>query len=137
MDIHNVTSRVKKRGHACVKMSEGLEFRVNDARASRQSRATLMQRFNNRVTWVLLVALATTTLPRCTIRSIDCTLGTPHADCAKDTLGHEASQDLRRADQTTATIDDQRCRSYGFAPGTANYSQCLDDIARQRSSPAR
>ena len=83
------------------------------------------------------LALAAPTLLGCTIHSIDCSLGTPHVDCAKGTIGHEAAQDVRRAGETTATVDDARCRSYGFTPGQPNYSQCRADIERQRTSPAR
>jgi hypothetical protein len=86
---------------------------------------------------LVIVLLAAAAMSGCTIRSIDCTLGSPHADCAKDTLGHEAAQDVRRAEQTTVTIDDERCRSYGFAPGTPNYSRCRADIDKQRTSPPR
>jgi len=96
-----------------------------------------MQTLNNQMKALVIAAFAAAALPACTIRSIDCTLGAPHADCAKDTLGHEAAQDLRRAEQTSATIDDERCRSYGFAPGTANYSRCRADIDKQRASPPR
>ena len=96
-----------------------------------------MQTFNGRMKTLVIVAFAAAALPACTIRSIDCTLGTPHADCPKDTLGHDAAQDARRAGETAATIDDERCRSYGFAPGTPNYSRCRADIERQRTPPAR
>ena len=96
-----------------------------------------MQTFNGRMIALAIVALAATTLPGCAIRSIDCTLGAPHADCAKDTLGHEAAQDVRKTVETAATIDDERCRSYGFAPGTPNYSRCRADIERQRTAPTR
>ena len=96
-----------------------------------------MQTCNDRMKALVIAAFAVAALPGCTIRSIDCTLGAPHADCAKDTLGHEAAQDVRRAEQTSATIDDERCRSYGFAPGTANYSRCRADIDKQRASPPR
>ena len=96
-----------------------------------------MQTFNGRMKTLVIVAFAAATLPGCTIRSMDCTLGTPHADCPKDTLGHDAAQDARRAGETAATIDDERCRSYGFAPGTSNYSRCRADIERQRTPPAR
>ena len=96
-----------------------------------------MKKLNDRVKALVIVAIAAATLSGCTIRSIDCTLGAPHADCAKDTAGHDAAQDIQRAGQTTATIDDARCRSYGFAPGSPNYSQCRADIDKQRTSPAR
>jgi len=96
-----------------------------------------MLTFNGRLQMLLVAALAAAALPGCTIRSIDCTLGAPHADCAKDTLGHEAAQDVRRAQQTSATIDDERCRSYGFAPGTPGYSRCRADIESERTPPAR
>ena len=86
---------------------------------------------------LVIVLLAATGLSGCTIHSIDCTLGSAHADCAKDTIGHEAAQDIQRAGQTSATIDDARCRSFGFAPGTPNYSQCRADIDKQRTSPPR
>src|SRR5262245_8407579 len=97
----------------------------------------LMQIFNGRVKTFAIVVLAATALPGCTTRSIDCTLGAPHADCAKDTLGHEAAQDIQRAGQATAAIDDARCRSYGFSPGSPNYSRCRSDIDRQRTTPVR
>jgi hypothetical protein len=86
---------------------------------------------------LVIVLLAATGLSGCAIRSIDCTLGAAHADCAKDTAGHEAAQDIQRAGQTTATIDDARCRSYGFAPGSPNYSRCRADIDKQRTSAPR
>jgi hypothetical protein len=96
-----------------------------------------MQSLNDRMKVLAIAALAAAALPGCTIRSIDCTLGAPHADCAKDTLGHEAAQDVRRAEQTSATIADERCRSYGFAPGTPGYSRCRTDIEKERASPSR
>jgi hypothetical protein len=86
---------------------------------------------------LVFVLLAAAGLSGCAINSIDCTLGAPHADCAKGTIGHEAAQDIQRAGQTTETIDDSRCRSYGFAPGSPNYSRCRADIDKQRSSPQR
>ena len=97
----------------------------------------LMPNLKQKAKALAVVAFAVTALPACTIRSIDCTLGAPHTDCAKDTLGHEAAQDVRRAEQTSATVDDERCRSYGFAPGTPDYSRCRTDIERERTSPRR
>jgi len=84
---------------------------------------------------LVIVLLAAAAMSGCTIHSIDCTLGTAHADCAKGTIGHEAAQDEQRAGQTSATIDDARCRSYGFAPGSPDYSRCRADIDKQRTPP--
>jgi len=102
-----------------------------------QPKFEIVFKLPNQTATVIAIAFVAAGMSACTIHSVDCTLGAPHADCAKDTHGYEAAQDLQRAGQTTATIDDARCRSYGFAPGSPNYSQCRADIDRQRTSPPR
>jgi hypothetical protein len=89
-----------------------------------------------RVRKLIVVAFAVINLSGCAAHSIDCALGTPHADCAQDTAGHQAALEEQRATQMTATIDDARCRSYG-EPGSPSYTQCRADLDKQRAPAAR
>jgi hypothetical protein len=73
-------------------------------------------------------------LSGCAANSIDCALGVPHSDCAKDTAGHQAALEEQQAMQITATVDDARCRSFGFETGSPSYSQCRANIDKQRLS---
>jgi hypothetical protein len=82
------------------------------------------------------VAFAVISLSGCTIRSIDCALGTPHVDCAKDTAGYKAAQEEQQAKKVFETIDDARCKSYG-EPGSPSYAQCRADLDKHRAPAAR
>jgi hypothetical protein len=89
-----------------------------------------------RVRKLIVVGFAVIGLSGCTVRSVDCALGTPHEDCAKDTAGYRAEQEEQQAKQTFETIDDARCKSYG-QPGSARYAQCRADLDKQRGPTAR
>jgi len=58
------------------------------------------------------------------VNTLDCAVGTPREDCKPGTLGHQAAMDKMRITQMTSGIDDARCQSYGFEPGSPKYTQC-------------
>jgi len=47
----------------------------------------------------------------CSGHSIGCVTGTSDKDCAPGTMGHQQMVQERQGEETTATIDDARCRS--------------------------
>ena len=86
---------------------------------------------------LIVVTFAAVNLSACsTIATIDCSLGTPRADCAKDTAGYQAALEERHAKELTATIDDARCSSFG-APGSPGYARCRVEADKQRPPAAR
>lgn len=90
-----------------------------------------------RVRKLIFVGFAVISLSGCnTVRSVDCALGTPHEDCAKDTAGYQAAQEEKQAKQVFETIDDARCKSYG-EPGSPKYAQCRADLDKQRAPTVR
>jgi hypothetical protein len=54
------------------------------------------------------------------------------AGCAKfQNLDPQIKEDKAAAEESakeTGTIDDARCQSYGFQPGSSGYAQCRKDI---------
>jgi hypothetical protein len=80
----------------------------------------------------ILSVLAGIGLANCTANSVDCTLGTPHSDCAPNTFGHKAAMEELRSTQMTNNIDDARCQSYGFRPGSPEYTRCRANFDNQR-----
>ncbi len=83
---------------------------------------------------LFVVAIFCTALSGCAANVIDCTLGVPHPDCAKGTSGYQAALEEQQATQVTTTIDDARCRSFGFEPGSPRYTQCRANLDKQRLS---
>jgi hypothetical protein len=63
--------------------------------------------------------------------SLDCVTGTSSKDCAPGTIGHQQMVQERQGEDTVASIDDARCRSYA-APGSKDYLEC-----RSRAASAR
>jgi hypothetical protein len=80
----------------------------------------------------ILAVLAGIGLANCTANSVECTLGTPHSDCAPNTYGHQAAMEELRSTRMTGNIDDARCQSYGFKPGSPEYTQCRANLDNQR-----
>ena len=65
-----------------------------------------------------LITVATALLlAGCAGHSLDCLTGTSSNNCAPDTLGHQQMVQQQQGDDTVASIDDARCRSYA-APGS-------------------
>lgn len=86
---------------------------------------------------LIIVGFAVIGLSGCsTVHSVDCALGTPHEDCAKDTAGYQAAQQEQQVNQVFETIDDSRCKSYG-APGSPKYTQCRADLEKNRAPATR
>jgi len=50
------------------------------------------------------------------------------AGCANQQQAKEDRAAAEEAAKETGTIDDARCRSYGFQPGSPDYAQCRKDI---------
>ena len=50
------------------------------------------------------------------------------ACCANQQEGKEDKAAAEEAAKATGTIDDARCQSYGFQPGSPDYAQCRKDI---------
>jgi hypothetical protein len=84
----------------------------------------------------VLVLLVVVVCQSCSTRSIDCAIETPHSECAPDTEGHRAALEEMRATQMTGSIDDARCRSYGWKPGSPEYTQCRAELDNERMPPS-
>ena len=50
------------------------------------------------------------------------------AGCANQEQAKEDRAAAEEAAKETGTIDDARCQSYGFQPGSPDYAQCRKDI---------
>ena len=50
------------------------------------------------------------------------------AGCANQQQAKEDQAAAEEVAKETGTIDDARCRSYGFQPGSPDYAQCRADI---------
>ncbi len=83
-------------------------------------------------TFIVIAIIVGAILSGCAVNSIDCALGAPHSDCAEGTAGHQANLEQQQVTQMTATIDDARCRSFGFEPDSPSYTQCRANLDRQR-----
>jgi hypothetical protein len=79
----------------------------------------------------LSVLFASTLLAGCAGYSPECVTGTGTKDCAPGTMGHQQMTQERQGEDTVASIDDARCRSYG-QPGSREYLEC-----RQRAKSSR
>jgi hypothetical protein len=57
------------------------------------------------------------------------------AGCANQQHSDQSKEDKAAAEEAakeTGTIDDTRCQSYGFQPGSPRYVQCRKDIDSDR-----
>ncbi|MFZ0065497.1 MAG: hypothetical protein WAK90_04955 [Pseudolabrys sp.] len=82
-----------------------------------------------------LITVATALLlAGCAGHSLDCLTGTSSNNCAPDTLGHQQMVQQQQSDDTVASIDDARCRSYA-APGSKEYLDCRRRASTVRSPP--
>jgi len=85
-------------------------------------------------TGFLIFALFALLLAGCAGHSLDCLTGTSSNNCAPDTLGHQQMVQQQQSEDTVASIDDSRCRSYA-APGSKEYLDCRHRAATVRSPP--
>lgn len=74
------------------------------------------------------VILACLLLAGCAGQVDKCAEPIPRAGCAPGTAAYE----MELHDETLATIDDARCRSYGDEPGSAAYARCRAAIRAAR-----
>ena len=75
---------------------------------------------------LILVALL---LAGCAGHSIGCETGIgSHENCAPGTTAYEEKQDEKAAKTAVGAINDAKCQSYGFQPGTPAYAQCRKDF---------
>ena len=81
-----------------------------------------------------LITVAALLLAGCAGHSLDCLTGTSSNNCAADTLGHQQMVQQQQSEDTVASIDDSRCRSYA-APGSKEYLDCRRRAATVRSPP--
>jgi hypothetical protein len=69
--------------------------------------------------------------------SLECSMGYWHDDCEP---GSRAYEEKQKADAQAAAaneiVDDAKCKSYGFTPGTPAYVRCRDQITDQREQAA-
>ena len=79
----------------------------------------------------ILWLLASVGLAGCATGSVECSMETPRADCPHDTAGYRAAQEEKKTTETTVTIDDTRCRSFGFEPGSPKYTQCRFNLDKE------
>ena len=57
------------------------------------------------------------------------------ADCAGHDLDPEKKQDKAseaEAAKATGAIDDAKCQSFGFQPGSSGFAQCRKDLDNER-----
>jgi hypothetical protein len=45
-----------------------------------------------------------------------------------DPIAAEEKQEIKASEAAVAAIDDAKCQSYGFRPGSAGYAQCRRDF---------
>jgi hypothetical protein len=81
----------------------------------------------------LIMPFVVLLLAGCAGYSPECVTGTGTKDCATGTLGHQQMTQEREGDETIASIDDARCRSYA-APGSKEYLDCRQRAAKTRST---
>lgn len=76
-------------------------------------------------------------VPGCAGHSIDCITGNSTKDCAPGTIGRQQMVQDQQGEETTAAIDDARCRS--MAPfNSPEYLACRNHAAEvRRSTQAR
>ena len=68
-------------------------------------------------------------LAGCAGHSIDCEMGiTWHENCAPGTAAYEERQEEKATKAAVGAIDDAKCQSYGFQPGSLGYAQCRKDF---------
>ncbi|HZP69059.1 MAG TPA: hypothetical protein VFB29_03870 [Pseudolabrys sp.] len=79
----------------------------------------------------LIIVGTTLLLTGCAGYSPECVTGTGTKDCAPGTMGHQQMVQQQQGEETVASIDDARCRTYG-QPGSREYFEC-----RQRAASAR
>jgi hypothetical protein len=85
---------------------------------------------------VTLMSLAVSLLAAgCAGHSLDCITGTSSKDCAPGTIGHQQMVQEQQGNDTVASIDDARCRTFA-APGSKEYFDCRGRAANART-PAR
>ena len=83
---------------------------------------------------VALMTLAASLLTAGCAGSIDCITGTSNKDCAPGTIGHQQMVQEQQGDDTVASIDDARCRSFA-ASGSKEYLDCRRRAANLRKPP--
>ena len=74
---------------------------------------------------LILVAIS---LVGCAGHSIDCEMGIWHENCAPGTAAYEERQEEKATKAAVGAIDDAKCQSYGFQPGSPGYAQCRKDF---------
>jgi hypothetical protein len=78
--------------------------------------------------------IATLALPillsGCANHPVDCAVGFSHSDCLPGSAGY-------RAIVSRDNAEDGTCRTYGLKFGSAEYAQCRQNIANQRSAESR
>jgi hypothetical protein len=79
----------------------------------------------------LSVLTASSLLAGCAGYSPECVTGTGTKDCAPGTMGHQQMTQERQGEDTVASIDDARCRTFG-QPGSSEYFAC-----RRRAQESR
>lgn len=67
-------------------------------------------------------------LTGCASQADKCAEPIPRGNCAPGTPAYE----MQLHDETLATIDDARCRSFGDQPGSAAYARCRAAIRAAR-----
>jgi hypothetical protein len=82
----------------------------------------------------LMTVAASLLVAGCAGHSIDCITGTSNKDCAPGTIGHQQMVQEQQGDDTVASIDDARCRSFA-APGSKEYLDCRRRAASARKPP--
>ena len=81
-----------------------------------------------------LILLLAILLAGCASHSLECATGTPRADCAKGTEGHDALVHQQQDKKTVDSIDDARCRAYGAQPGSPDYIACRRRTSQDRKN---
>jgi hypothetical protein len=80
---------------------------------------------------VAIILVGCLLIAGCAGHSLDCITGTSNKDCAPGTLGHQQMVQEQQGDDTVASIDDARCRSFA-APGSTQYLDCRRKTANAR-----
>jgi len=81
----------------------------------------------------LTMPLVVLLLAGCAGYSPECVTGTGTKDCAPGTMGHQQMTQEQQGDETVASIDDARCRSYAV-PGSSDYLACRQRAAKLRGA---
>jgi hypothetical protein len=82
---------------------------------------------------IALMTLAALLLAGCAGYSPECVTGTGTKDCAPGTMGHQQMTQEKQGEETVASIDDARCRTYA-TPGSGEYLACRQRAAKSRSA---